>query len=67
MEEDGFWVLNARYIKRFDDWKPGVELFVVANNIFDQQAYGSAGGNPGSESIYPYPGFNMMVGINAWF
>ena len=67
VEEDGFWVLNARYIKRFDDWKPGVELFVAANNLFDQQAYGSAGGNPGSESIYPYPGFNMMVGINAWF
>ncbi len=67
LEEDGFWVLNARYIKRFDNWKPGLELYVAANNILDQKAYGSASGSPGRETIYPYPGFNVMVGVNAWF
>jgi outer membrane receptor protein involved in Fe transport len=60
-------VLNARYIKRFEDWNPQVELFVVANNIFDEQAVGCGGGNPGSESFYPYPGINVFVGVNVNF
>ncbi len=60
LEEDGFWALNARYTKKFKQF----EFFAVANNIFDEQAVGCGSGSPGSESLYPYPGFNMYVGFN---
>ena len=63
-KEDGFWAVNVRYIKKFFD---RLELFAVANNIFDKQAVGCGSGSLGSENIYPYPGFNMYVGFNVSF
>ena len=62
-QEDGFWAVNVRYIKKFDR----IELYAVANNIFDEQAVGCGSGSLGSETIYPYPGFNMYVGFNVNF
>lgn len=62
-EEDGFWVLNARYAKQIGQ----VELFVVARNIFDESAVGSGSGNPGAETLYPMPGFNATFGLNVTF
>jgi outer membrane receptor protein involved in Fe transport len=63
VKDDAFWAVNLRYIKKFNT----IEVFAVANNIFDEQAIGCASGNPGSESIYPYPGFNMYAGFNVNF
>jgi iron complex outermembrane receptor protein len=62
-EEEGFWVLNARYAKRIGQ----VELYVVARNIFNETAVGSGSGNPGDETLYPIPGFNALVGLNVTF
>ncbi|WP_320043833.1 TonB-dependent receptor [uncultured Desulfobacter sp.] len=62
-EEDGYWVLNARYLKKIGQF----ELFLVANNLFDKSAVGNGSGNPGSESLYPISGFNTMVGMNVAF
>jgi iron complex outermembrane receptor protein len=62
-EEDGFWVLNARYAKKIGQ----TELFVLARNIFDVSAVGSGGGDPGAETLYPISGFNAVVGLNVTF
>ncbi len=62
-EEDGDWVLNARYAKTFGR----VEFYAAANNIFDQSVVGTGDGDPGSETFYPFPGFNMLIGLNVSF
>ena len=62
-EEDGFWILNARYAKQIG----AVELYIVANNVFDENAVGSGSGNPGDESLYPLPGFNAIFGLDVRF
>ncbi len=62
-EEDGYWVLNARYLKKFGR----VELYLAANNLFDESAVGYGSGNPGSEALYPISGFNTMLGMNVSF
>ena len=62
-EDDAFWVLNARYAKKIGRF----ELYVAANNLFDESAVGSGSGNPGNESLYPITGFNTVVGLNAKF
>lgn len=62
-EEDGFWVLGARYAKQIG----AAELYLVANNVFDEDAVGSGSGNPGDESLYPLPGFNAILGLNVRF
>ena len=62
-EEEGFWILNARYAKKFG----GVELYITARNIFDKNAVGSGSGDPGNESLYPLPGFNTSLGLNINF
>nr|WP_320193120.1 TonB-dependent receptor [uncultured Desulfobacter sp.] len=62
-EDDAFWVLNARYAKTFGRF----ELYVAANNLFDEIAVGSGSGNPGSEILYPTTGFNTIVGLNVDF
>lgn len=61
--EEGFWTVNARYIKKFKQ----IEFFAVVNNIFDEQSVGCGSGSLGSESIYPYPGLNGYVGLNLNF
>lgn len=61
--DDDFWVMNVRYTKKIQK----IELYVVANNVFDEQAIGSGSGTPGKESFYPYPGFNMYIGFNYNF
>jgi iron complex outermembrane receptor protein len=63
LEEDGFWVLNARYAKKFGQ----VEFYVIARNIFDEQAVATNSGSPVWEYIYPYPGFNAFAGVNIEF
>ncbi len=60
-EEEGFWLLNARYAKQFGK----VELYAAANNIFDESAVGYGGGDPGSETLYPLSGFNVLIGLNV--
>ncbi len=60
-EEDGFWHLNARYTKQFDR----VEFYAAANNIFDESNVGTGGGDPGSETLYPLSGFNVLIGLNV--
>ena len=62
-EDDGFWVLNARYAKTFGK----VELYVAANNLFDEMAVGSGSGSPGNETLYPINGLNAVVGMNVRF
>jgi iron complex outermembrane receptor protein len=62
-EEDGFWILNARYAKQIG----AAELYLVANNVFDEDAIGSGSGYPGDESLYPLPGFNAIFGLNVRF
>lgn len=62
-EEDGFWVLNARYTKRIGQ----VEVFLVTNNLFDENAVGAGRGNPGNETLYPISGFNAVLGMNINF
>ncbi|XPS88228.1 TonB-dependent receptor [Desulfosarcina variabilis str. Montpellier] len=62
-EEDGFWILNARYAKQIG----AAELYLVANNVFGEDAVGSGSGNPGDESLYPLPGFNAIFGLNVRF
>ncbi len=62
-EDDGFWVLNARYAKKIGK----VEVYLVANNLFDESAIGSGSGNPGDEALYPISGFNTMIGMNVDF
>ncbi|MCG8550488.1 MAG: TonB-dependent receptor [Desulfobacterales bacterium] len=62
-EDDAFWVLNARYAKTFGKF----ELYVSANNLFDESAVGSGSGNPGAEILYPIPGFNAIAGLNIQF
>ena len=62
-EEDGYWVLNARYLKKIGQF----ELFLTANNLFDKSAVGDGSGNPGSESLYPISGFNTVIGMNVTF
>nr|WP_319396287.1 TonB-dependent receptor [uncultured Desulfobacter sp.] len=62
-EEDGYWVLNARYLKKIGR----LELYLTANNLFDKSAVGDGSGNPGSESLYPISGFNTVIGMNVAF
>lgn len=62
-EDNGFWVLNARYAKKVRQ----VEFFLAANNLFDENAVGSGSGNPGSEMFYPISGFNTVFGVNVTF
>lgn len=62
-EDDGFWVLNARYAKTFHKF----EIYVAANNLFDEMAVGSGSGNPGKETLYPISGFNTIAGITVSF
>ena len=62
-EEDGYWVLNARYLKKIGK----VELYLVANNLFDKSAVGYGSGNPGKESLYPISGFSTVIGMNVNF
>ncbi len=62
-KDDAFWVLNARYTKQFGQ----VELYLAANNLFDEDAVGSGSGDPGKESLYPITGFNAMLGMNVKF
>ncbi len=62
-EDDGFWVLNARYAKKIGQ----IEVYLVANNLFDENAIGSGSGNPGNEALYPISGFNAVVGMNVNF
>ncbi len=62
-EDDGFWVLNARYAKKIGQ----IEVYLVANNLFDESAIGSGSGNPGGEALYPISGFNAMIGMNVTF
>jgi len=62
-EEDGFWVLNARWSKKFGR----VGVYLWANNLLDESAVGSGSGNPGMETLYPISGFNTMLGMNVDF
>ena len=62
-EENGFWVLNARYSKQIGQ----VELYLVARNLFDVDAVASGSGDPGNESLYPVSGFNTIIGMNVRF
>ncbi len=62
-EDDGFWMLNARYSKKIGR----VELYIVARNIFDESAVGSGSGDPGNENLYPMAGFNTSLGLNVTF
>ena len=62
-EEDGDWLLNARYAKKIGR----VEFYAAANNIFDESVVGTGGGDPGSETLYPLPGFNALIGLNVAF
>nr|WP_320191246.1 TonB-dependent receptor [uncultured Desulfobacter sp.] len=62
-EDDAFWVLNARYAKTIGR----VELYVAANNLFDESAVGSGSGNPGNETLYPITGFSTIAGVNVTF
>lgn len=62
-EDDGFWVLNARYSKKIGR----AEFYLVANNLFDESAVGDGSGNLGSETLYPIAGFNTVFGLNVEF
>ncbi len=62
-EDEGFWVLNARYAKTIGR----VELYIVGRNLFDESAVGSGSGNPGNENLYPMAGFNASIGLNMTF
>ena len=53
--------MNARYAKQFGK----VEFYAAANNIIDESAVGYGGGNPGSETLYPLSGFNVLIGLNV--
>ncbi len=69
LQWDGYWLLNARYIKRFTQWKPVVEVFVTAQNLTDAEEvstnYFSAG--QGVESLYPVPGRSFFGGVKVAF
>ncbi len=62
-EEDGYWVLNAKYSKQIGR----ADFYLLANNLFDESAVGYGSGNPGSEALYPISGFNMVLGMNITF
>ncbi|WP_320040221.1 TonB-dependent receptor [uncultured Desulfobacter sp.] len=62
-EDEGFWVLNARYTKKIKQ----IEFFLAANNLLDENAVGSGSGNPGSEMLYPISGINAVLGMNVTF
>jgi iron complex outermembrane receptor protein len=62
-EDEGFWVLNARYTKKIKQ----IEFFLAANNLLDENAVGSGSGNPGNEILYPISGINAVLGMNVTF
>lgn len=69
LQWDGYWLLNARYTKRFITWKPGIEFFISGENLTDEKEVSSnyTTSGSGTESVYPIFGRNVFVGINVTF
>ena len=67
LEWDGFWLLNAKYRKRFTDWNPEVEFFVTASNLTDEAEVTTGSGDPGEESLYPIAGRTIFAGLDISF
>lgn len=65
-----YWLLGAKYSKRFTDWYPNVEFFVLGENLTDEEEVSqSANSNstPGNESVYPVPGIRFSAGLRFAF
>ena len=65
----GYWLLGARYTKRFDTW-PGIEFFIAGENLTDEtEVSQSANTNstPGAEEVYPVPGLRIATGVKFVF
>jgi iron complex outermembrane receptor protein len=63
LKGDDYWILGGSYKKSFDQWKPGVSIFLTAENITDEEAVVFGSGTPGSESLRPVYGRRIFGGI----
>ena len=69
MKWDGYWVLNARYAKKFTAWYPNVEFFVSGQNLTgqDEVLYNEITAGNGTQSVFSLPGRSIYVGVNVVF
>jgi iron complex outermembrane receptor protein len=64
---ESFYVLNARYAKRFKNWKPNIEFFIAGENLTDE-AYVEVGwAGEGWEDLYVTPGRSIIGGVDLHF
>lgn len=67
LKGDDYWILGAGYKKIFDQWKPGVSIFLSANNFTDKEAVVYGSGSPGNESLRPVYGRRIVGGVELLF
>ena len=67
LEGADYWIVGAGYKKTFDQWYPGVSVYVSAKNLLDEKAVVYGSGSVGKESLRPVYGRSFMAGVEFLF
>lgn len=67
LEGADYWIVGAGYKKNFDEWYPGISLYVSAKNLLDEKAVVYGSGSVGKESLRPVYGRSVMAGVEFLF
>ena len=69
LQWDSYWLFNAKYSKRFVDWKPNVEFFISGENLTDEKeiSYNYTNSAEGAETFFPVFGRCFFASASVAF
>ncbi|MBI9073920.1 MAG: TonB-dependent receptor [Desulfatibacillum sp.] len=67
LQGESYCLWGAGYKKSFDQWQPGLTVFISASNLTDEEKVVYGSGALGSESLVPVYGRRVIGGIEISF
>ncbi|WP_136360688.1 TonB-dependent receptor family protein [Desulfatibacillum aliphaticivorans] len=64
---EDYLLVGAGYEKSFDNWQPGLSIFLSASNLTDENTAVYGSGTPGAESLVPVYGRRIFGGVELKF